>query len=213
MPEFTVQKEGFQKMLKTFDHRYEIPSRSYFSRTAIPALFAVTKEKVANQLTKVEYFASTTDMWSSIGLKPYMSYTIHYINQDWELKSIALATHFLPEDHTGQVISEALEATLEEWGLSPDKQVCLTTDSGSNIIAAANILNWTRLSCFGHNLHLAITKAIQDDTRCTRALAVARKIVSSFSTSWKRRRELTKAQINLDLPQHSLITVSNKIYL
>ena len=149
-------------------------------------------------------------MWSSIGLKPYISYTLHYIDQDWQIQSLSLSTNFLPEDHTGHVIAEALEATLEEWELSSNQQVCLTTDSGSNVIAATNILNWTRISCFGHNLHLAITKAIQNDGRCSRAIGVARKIVSSFSLSWKRRRDLTKAQINLKLPQHSLVTVSYK---
>jgi len=36
---------------------------------------------------------------------------------------------------------------------------------------------------------------------------VARKIVSAFSLSWKRKIELSKAQVNLNLPQHSLVTV------
>ena len=99
-----------------------------------------------------------------------------------------------------------MKATLESWNLDYSNQVCLTTDSGSNVIKAAEDLNWPRLTCFGHNLHLAITKALINDTRCTRALGVARKIVSSISSSWKRRREFTKAQINLGLQQHALIT-------
>ena len=40
----------------------------------------------------------------------------------------------------------------------------------------------------------------------TRAIGIAHKIVSAFSTSWKRWRELTKCQINLNLPKHSLIS-------
>ena len=59
----------------------------------------------------------------------------------------------------------------------------LTTDSGANVVAAANLLSWVRISCFGHNLHLAITKALNNDVRCSRALGVARKIVSAFSLS------------------------------
>ena len=34
----TVETTGYQKMLTTFDGRYEIPSRSYFSKIAIPLL-------------------------------------------------------------------------------------------------------------------------------------------------------------------------------
>ena len=37
---YTVEKPGFKKLLDTFDSRYEIPSRNYFSRTALPTLYA-----------------------------------------------------------------------------------------------------------------------------------------------------------------------------
>lgn len=144
-------------------------------------------------------------MWSSVGMRPYMSYTVHFVNDEWELQNRCLETHYFPDNHTGQNIADAMEATLDSWDLSASNQVCLTTDSGSS---AARILKWSRLSCFGHNLHLAITKAFNDDNRCTRALGVCHKIVSSFSMSFNRRRNLTKAQINLGLEQRSLISVS-----
>ena len=35
-----------------------------------------------------------------------------------------------------------------------------TTDSGSNIILAHELLQWRQLSCFGHNLGLAILKGL-----------------------------------------------------
>ena len=127
-----------------------------------------------------------------------------------ELYCALYLTHFLPEDHTAPVIAEALQASLVEWNLTENSLVCLTTGSGANIKAAATNLNWTQISCFGHNLHLAKTKAINHGNRCTRAIGVVHKTVSSFSMNWKRHRELTKAQINLNLPQHSLVTVSYK---
>ena len=96
-------------------------------------------------------------------------------------------------------------ATLESWGLDQGKQICLITDSGANIISAASQLNWQSLSCFGHNLHLAITKALKHDDRCTRVFGLARKIVSAFSMSWKKRHDLAKAQREHNLPLHSLI--------
>ena len=58
---------------------------------------------------------------------------------------------------------------LNEWQLSPSNQVCLTTDSGANIVKAASDLNWSWISCFGHNLHLAITYAMKDEPRISRA--------------------------------------------
>ena len=78
-----------------------------------------------------------------------------------------------------------MKATLESWKLDSSKQVCLTTDSGSNLIKADEDLYWPRRSCFGQNLYLAIRKALKNDTRCTGALGVARKILNSISSSWK----------------------------
>ena len=123
------------------------------------------------------------------------------------MQNLCLQTQFLPEDHTGINLADAVEAALGLWELDAAKQVCLTADNGSNIVRAAEILEWERLSCFGHDLHLSITKAIKDSC-CNRALGVCRKIASSFSMSWKRKRELTKAQMNLNIKQHSLVVVS-----
>ena len=96
---------------------------------------------------------------------------------------------------------------MDSWGLKKVDQVCITTDNGSNVISATNQLNWQRVSCFGHNLNLAVTKSLKNDHCIDRALSLARKIVSAFSNSWKQRRELQSCQAAKDLPQHNLIHV------
>uniref|UniRef100_A0A1X7UPQ4 BED-type domain-containing protein n=1 Tax=Amphimedon queenslandica TaxID=400682 RepID=A0A1X7UPQ4_AMPQE len=62
LPMYSVQKDGFRQMLKTFGNRHEIPDQSYFSRTAVPELYAITRkrvaEQVAEQVAAVRYFAS-----------------------------------------------------------------------------------------------------------------------------------------------------------
>ena len=205
LPIHSVERTGFKAMLKTFDPRYQIPSRNYFSRTALPSLYCSTKERVAAEIQQVRFFSATTDMWSSIGLKPYMSYTIHFIDNDWTLQNRCLQAQFFPESHTGENIAEAMQSALDSWNLKAENQVCLTTDNGSNIVKAAQDLGWHRLSCFGHNLHLAVAKALNGDQRCTRVLGVCCKIISAFSQSWNRKQELTKAQINLSISQKSLV--------
>lgn len=42
-------------------------------------------------------------------------------------------------------------------------------------------------------------------------LRLCKKLVSSFSYSWKRKREFLAAQKEMKLPEHSLKTVSNKV--
>jgi len=153
MPIQTVEKEGFKRLVKKLDPRYNIPGRKYFS--TLPAMYEECRDKLA---TTLSFFASTTDMWSSRTSEPYISLTVHYIDSDWKLLNSCLETSFFPEDHTGENIASGLREFLQSWRLEEDKQVCVTTDSGANIVKAVALNNWTRLSCFGHRLHIAIGK-------------------------------------------------------
>ena len=63
---------------------------------------------------------------------------------------------------------------------------------------ACSKLDWLHLSHFGHNLHLAVLNAV-NDSQCTSAISVCKKIVSAFSKSWKKRRDLAQAQRDLKL--------------
>ena len=47
-----------------------------------------------------------------------------------------------------------------------------------------------------------------DDHRITRAISLCKKVVSAFSYSWIKRRELSEIQQQLGLPAHQLITES-----
>lgn len=44
-----------------------------------------------------------------------------------------------------------------------------------------------------------------NDNRITQAISLCKKVVSSFSYSWRKRRELAEVQIQLGLPAHQLI--------
>ena len=58
------------------------------------------------------------------------------------------------ENHTGENLKVSFLEIFEEWNLSPDHQVAITTDSGSNIKLTCRLLGWKRLPCFAHNLDL-----------------------------------------------------------
>ena len=62
LPIHSIERTGFKAMLIAFDSRYQIPSRNYFSRTALPSLYCSTKERVAAEIQQVRFFSATTDM-------------------------------------------------------------------------------------------------------------------------------------------------------
>ncbi len=134
-----MERDGFRKLVKVLDSRYELPGRKYFSKTALPQLYEECRGKLENNLRNVRYFATTTDLWSSRTSEPYMSLTIHYIDEEWGLQSKCLQTAYFPDDHTAEILSAGLEDALASWGLSEDHHVCITTDNGANIVKAVSL--------------------------------------------------------------------------
>ena len=114
-----------------------------------------------------------------------------------------LAGSLHPEDHTGENLQDALSVTLQEWHIDSQKLLSITTDSASNIKLACEMLGWLCLSCFGHNLDLAINKRLNDH-RIDRVLSLCRKVVSAFSYSWKRKRDPKVVQEQKYLPAKML---------
>lgn len=151
-----MNNPGFKKLINTLDKRYNLPSRHYFSRVAIPALYDECHDGVAKEVATAQYFATTTDLWSSRTMEPYLSLTVHFIDMDFNMKTKCLQTSFFPEDHTGQNIAAGLKQALATWDLEESKLVCITTDNAANVMLAAQLNGWMRLQCFGHRLHLAI---------------------------------------------------------
>ncbi len=111
-------------------------------------------------LATIPHFAATTDTWFSRSMEPYLSLTVHFISDDWVLRSHCLQTSYFPDDHIGKLLATGLQDALDCWGLSMQKLVAITTDSGAIIKKAIKLNNWTRLQCFGHRLNLAIGKQL-----------------------------------------------------
>lgn len=56
------------------------------------------------------------------------------------------------------MIAQGLRDSLVSWNLSEDRHICMTRDSGINIMKAMSVNEWPNLQCFGHKLHNAIGK-------------------------------------------------------
>ena len=94
LPINTVEQVGFKGLLQKFKPRYHLPSRSYFSRVAIQAIVREVKNTTEQQIASGElnFFPTTTDLWTSTARDPYLSYTCHFVNQEWEIMLWAQCT-------------------------------------------------------------------------------------------------------------------------
>uniref|UniRef100_W5N327 HAT C-terminal dimerisation domain-containing protein n=1 Tax=Lepisosteus oculatus TaxID=7918 RepID=W5N327_LEPOC len=144
-----VEKPGFLHLMKKAVPQYKI--RSYFSTNEIPRMYKEVKASVEKQLEEGEWFRVTTDLWTSGGAggEPYMSFMVHYVSSDWQLKSHCLETLYFPDDHTADNITKMVENMLQEW------KIRITTDNATNMKKAFKNFLCVWFSCFGHNLNLA----------------------------------------------------------
>ncbi|XP_061592770.1 zinc finger BED domain-containing protein 4-like [Cololabis saira] len=140
-------------------------------------------------------------------MQPYLSLTVHFVNDNWVLRSVCLQTAYFPDEHKGEIIAQGLKDALSSWNLAEDRLTCMTTDSGTNMIKALKENGWPSLQCFGHRLNCAIENGVKDP-RVDRAVGVCKKAVSAFSYSWKKRKEMGEVQAELGLPTHQLVTES-----
>ena len=185
-PFYTVEKVGFKKIVSIFDPKYSLPSQNYFAEKQIPKLYNELQDSVVKPAVNVvNYYAVTTDLWTSSTRHPFMSFTMHFIDDHWQLKTFCLDTIPVVDDHIGQNLADAVQNILVNWELDSANLICATTDNGSNFVSAFTILNWTRISCFGHNMDLCINKALQSE-RVQRALSTCHSLVAVFNRSWKK---------------------------
>ncbi len=77
-PIYTVEKQGFRALMKKLDSRYTMPSRKHFTQVELPRLYHECRAKVEGEIHQVAYYAMT-DMWTSRTIHPYMSLTVHFI--------------------------------------------------------------------------------------------------------------------------------------
>ena len=83
VPFNTVTKQPFKNMLQRFDKQYELPGKTYFSDTSVIKRYDAVKAVIKRELKDVDYFSATTDIWSSVNMTPYMSFTVHYLTEEW----------------------------------------------------------------------------------------------------------------------------------
>lgn len=202
----TVEKSGFRHLVQKLNARYQLPSKEYFADVEVPRLYYHAKDHIVRpKLVEAQYFAVTTDMWTTPATGPYMSFSVHFIDREWSLESFCLDTNPLYEDHTGLNIAGTFKDVLANWELPLDKLIAATTDNKSNYISAfANHLGWIHISCFGHNLDLAIERALQVD-KVQHSIRKCRSLVEAFSRSWQLSSELRQKQQQLGLPEQSLV--------
>ena len=109
---------------------------------------------------------------------------------------MCLETKELPTKHTAENLAASLRDAQRRWKF---KTPIAVSDNAANEIKTFQLLKWTRLSCFGHNLNLAVKACLQVE-EISAIIFKCRKVVQFFHKSPSSTAVLnSKQELSLDL--------------
>ena len=169
----SVEHEGLRKLMQTcvdmgakygkFDIADAVVGRKTVSREAGSAASAV-KARLTERLKNSVQDGTVSlclDMYTDDYRKQsYLDIHCVWVERDFSCHHAALAVrHFGSEAHTAQNIQTVISDILVEFGI-PEEDTPVTTDHGSNVVAA--LKNSIRLDCMCHRLHTVLETAWRD---------------------------------------------------
>jgi len=130
-------------------------------RNEIVALAVYYRKLVKEDILRFCVFYSlTSDIWTGGDGHSYISLTIHFVTDGFELSSWILEVQELPGIHDGAAIAASLNEMSAKWGLSKQYCIKLVRDGGTNMVSGAGIAGFSSMSCVAHSLHLVVAGAM-----------------------------------------------------
>lgn len=140
LPFTIVESPYFNKFINILNGRYKPPSRQTIKNLIIRK-FNIKRNNLKYDIEKIPgKVAFTTDIWSSMTNQSYLGVTLHYIDNNWNLKNLTLDVIHLEDHHTGRVIANKVFNLLDEFNLS-SKVLAFTTDNASNMLKFGDDIN------------------------------------------------------------------------
>ena len=199
-PYSIVDDRGFRHLINVLDQRFQMPSRTTFSRSVIPKMYNYERTRYKSVLStecidKLPSFSFTTDGWSLRARDHYLSFTISYISEDFLLRTFALKNKPSTASQTADIILGSLERSMEEWELPYTVPIFAGRDNGSNLKATIRRPVYFDIPCFPHTLQLAIGDAVDDCDGMKNMLTRCRKVVTHYHHSLVATDKLNKKMI------------------
>ena len=197
-PLSVVEDKGFRNLVHSLDPRYPIVSRKHLSQKLLPTKYYEEKTKLMISLNKTEFVSITTDQWTSKANDGYTTFTSHFIDDSWSIKTSVLSTRSEKKSHSAVNLAAEMTKCLEEYDLI-QKVSAVVTDNAKNVtnsvaIAEAQDEVEGGHPCFAHTLNLVVKHSLEDDKATNRMIGKAKAIVHYFRSSTQANDELREVQ-------------------
>lgn len=159
---------GVKPVIPPVDALQKAMERKYY------ALFTRVGEYINRSV--VGRITFSCDTWSGSVYKGYMAIHLHWINAEWEYKTIQVGLEGCPPEFNAYFMSDLLFNVLQNnWGLG-NKLLCGVTPTGNesgvgmgflrekikSIIGLDNIAPDWNVTCLGHLIHAGVLAALKE---------------------------------------------------
>lgn len=220
-----VNNEPFRFLLQKLDPRFQIPCRQTIAKR-IHNEFEVQRQ-LLKQFLENEIpgkLSMTTDIWTAYNQQAFLGITIHWINKEWQIRSMLLDIIPLHDPHTGDLIAETITNTIREFEIGK-RLLGVTTDNGSNMISMMNKLKTncsqefnndevTHHRCIAHVLNLAVKDGLEyisDNIKKTRTFT--NRLRNSVLMIEEMKEIASALKEKFKMPENDVATRWNSTYL
>jgi len=147
-----VENQTFIDLCKVLNKDYIVPSRRTIIRS-IESEYDILEVKMKHIFTNPHIkLALTCDGWSSRKFKGYFVITAHWIDDEWELKSIILDFKYFPPPHNCTNTANLIMGVVNKYNIS-QKIISVTTDNGSEMKPALEFVRTALITHFNADIH------------------------------------------------------------
>ena len=194
--------------MKIYSHEHL--THEYFHTRKLPDLRYVNRKEIIKRYfqSEVHFLAVATDIWTSRANDAYLSLTMHFVDNSWDMISCVLAIAPFPDHHTAVNIVEKVKQVMEVCNLEINRLLAVVHDQCSNMQLAGEMLceesgNCQSLSCSAHRLQLCVEEGLAIST-ISQAIGAAKKLVAHFRHSALATSELRKCQETMSITPKKL---------
>ena len=199
----TVESDGFKHLIHTLEPRYQLPVRSTFSDTVIPAHYSAIKMKIIEDLKQSRGFGLAFDYWTSISNKSFLTLTIHFMPMAWKIQDYVLATVEGKDPHTTINTADVISSILDSYQLNDGEHIKFfgITDSAPNMKKDVRELAWPHIQCFAHCLHNSLVEGLETVSEVSQLIMKVKILIKFFRSSPQKSNLLLKMQEKLKVSQ------------
>ncbi|KAJ8916450.1 hypothetical protein NQ315_014667 [Exocentrus adspersus] len=189
-----VEDEGFRRFINALAPDYKILGRKYLSTSLLDLMYNSCYESTREEIRAVTKVCLTTDHWTSAANQNFMGITVHFIDENFKMRSKLLKCVKFEGPHTATEIAAELKRTATEWEII-DKILIVVSDNASNVTKAiTDVLKLKHYGCFAHTLNLVVQDALKSQSAIIEKIKT---IVNHFKRSPQATEKLLKCQQQL----------------